>query len=136
MSVYKSRSTGALSASPTGSSAVFAAPPRTATRLGELSRGSQNGGGWHILRVISQEQDERDERGTEPSAADRRQAWPLFDAASAGQREHGSMKPSNLSLPARSLWFMAAIAATVLGVALLLVYELVSVANDPQLARQ
>jgi len=31
---------------------------------------------------------------------------------------------------------MAAIAATVLGVALLLVYELVSVANDPQLARQ
>jgi len=41
-----------------------------------------------------------------------------------------------LILRARSLWFTIAVAATVLGVALLLVHELVSVANDPQLARQ
>ncbi len=46
------------------------------------------------------------------------------------------MKSSNLSLFTRSLWFTAAIAATVLVVALLLVYELVTVADDPALARQ
>lgn len=46
------------------------------------------------------------------------------------------MKPSNLSLFTRSLWFTAAIAAAVLVVALLLVYELVAVADDPMLARQ
>jgi putative nucleotidyltransferase with HDIG domain len=41
-----------------------------------------------------------------------------------------------LSLSLRSLWFMAAIAGTVLGVALVLLVDLVSVADDPQLARQ
>jgi putative nucleotidyltransferase with HDIG domain len=46
------------------------------------------------------------------------------------------MRSSNLSLSTRSLWFAATIAAAVLGVALLLVYDLVSVADDPQLARQ
>ena len=46
------------------------------------------------------------------------------------------MKPSNLSVFTRSLWFAAAIAAAVLVVALLLVYNLVAVADDPMLARQ
>ena len=46
------------------------------------------------------------------------------------------MESVNLSLPTRSLWFTAAIAAMVLGVALALVVKLVSVADDPQLARQ
>jgi putative nucleotidyltransferase with HDIG domain len=41
-----------------------------------------------------------------------------------------------LNLRARSLWFTVAIAATVLGVALLLVHELVFAADDPLLARQ
>jgi putative nucleotidyltransferase with HDIG domain len=41
-----------------------------------------------------------------------------------------------LSFPTRSIWFTAAIAGSVLGVALLLVYNLVTVADDPQLARQ
>lgn len=41
-----------------------------------------------------------------------------------------------MSLHTRSFWFTAAIAATVLGVALLLVNELISAADDPQLARQ
>jgi putative nucleotidyltransferase with HDIG domain len=41
-----------------------------------------------------------------------------------------------LNFHTRSFWFTAAIAATVLGVALLLVYNLISVADDPQLARQ
>ncbi len=46
------------------------------------------------------------------------------------------MKPSDLNLLTRSLWFTAAIAAAVLVVALLLVYDLVAVADDPLLARQ
>lgn len=41
-----------------------------------------------------------------------------------------------LNLRTRSVVFTAAIATLVLGVALVLVHELVSVANDPQLARQ
>jgi putative nucleotidyltransferase with HDIG domain len=41
-----------------------------------------------------------------------------------------------LNFNARSFCFTAAIAATVLGVASLLVYNLISVADDPQLARQ
>ncbi|HEX9940607.1 MAG TPA: HD domain-containing phosphohydrolase [Thermoanaerobaculia bacterium] len=41
-----------------------------------------------------------------------------------------------MSFSTRSFWFTAAIAATVLGIALLLVYNLVSVADDPELARQ
>ena len=46
------------------------------------------------------------------------------------------MESSDLNLRTRSLWYVAAIAAAVLGVALLLVLRLVSVADDPQLARQ
>jgi putative nucleotidyltransferase with HDIG domain len=41
-----------------------------------------------------------------------------------------------LSFPTRSLWFTAGVAATVLSVALLLVHELVTVADDPLFARQ
>ncbi len=41
-----------------------------------------------------------------------------------------------LNLRTRSTWFTAAIATTVLGIALFLVYQLVSAANDPELARQ
>ena len=46
------------------------------------------------------------------------------------------MEPSPLNPSNRSLWFTATIAATVLAVALALVWELVSVADDPLLARQ
>ncbi len=46
------------------------------------------------------------------------------------------MEPVKLSLPTRSLWFTVTIAAAMLGFALLLVYDLVSVADDPDLARQ
>jgi len=46
------------------------------------------------------------------------------------------MKSSTLNLSTRTLWFAAAVAATVLAIALALVYELVSVADDPQLARE
>ncbi len=41
-----------------------------------------------------------------------------------------------LNLRAKSTLFTAAISTTVLGIALLLVYQLVSVSNDPELARQ
>jgi putative nucleotidyltransferase with HDIG domain len=41
-----------------------------------------------------------------------------------------------LNLRTRSILFTAAIATTVLGIALLLVYQLVSVSNDPELTRQ
>jgi putative nucleotidyltransferase with HDIG domain len=46
------------------------------------------------------------------------------------------MESLNLNLRTRSLWFTAVIAALVLSVALALVFKLVSVADDPQLARQ
>ena len=41
-----------------------------------------------------------------------------------------------MNLRTRSLWFMAAVATMVLGIASVFVYRLVSVADDPQLARQ
>src|SRR5882762_3950972 len=76
---------------------------------------SPNGSSSRILRVISQ-------------ASDR----------SAGHREGASrgMESIVLNLRAKSTLFTAAIATTVLGIALLLVYQLVSVSNDPELARQ
>jgi putative nucleotidyltransferase with HDIG domain len=46
------------------------------------------------------------------------------------------MELITLNLRTKSALFTAAIAAAVLGIALLLVYELVSVADDPELARQ
>lgn len=72
-------------------------------------------------------------RGAGPSAAHRRSA---DGPVAAERRELGHKEFHSLSLPPRSLWFAAAMAATMLGVALLLVYELVSVADDPLLARQ
>jgi putative nucleotidyltransferase with HDIG domain len=46
------------------------------------------------------------------------------------------MEPITLNLRTKSALFTAAIAAGVLGIALLLVYELVLVSDDPELARQ
>jgi putative nucleotidyltransferase with HDIG domain len=46
------------------------------------------------------------------------------------------MESSDLNLRTKSLWLIAATAAAVLGIALLLVGRLVSVADDPLLARQ
>jgi putative nucleotidyltransferase with HDIG domain len=46
------------------------------------------------------------------------------------------MESTVLNLRSKSSLFTAAVAATVLGIALLLVYQLVSVSNDPDLARQ
>src|SRR5436305_5001596 len=58
--------------------------------------------------------------------------------SSARHRESASrgMESIVLNLRAKSTLFTAAIATTVLGIALLLVYQLVSVSNDPELARQ
>src|ERR1700681_1340194 len=52
------------------------------------------------------------------------------------QRDPGGMESNVLNLRTRSILFTAAIATTVLGIALLLVYQLVSVSNDPELTRQ
>jgi putative nucleotidyltransferase with HDIG domain len=68
-----------------------------------------------ILRAISQESD---------FSAGRRQQVP------------GGSEPIVLNLRTKSTLFTAAIAATVLGIALLLVYQLVSVSDDPDLTRQ
>jgi putative nucleotidyltransferase with HDIG domain len=46
------------------------------------------------------------------------------------------MESTVLNLRTKSTLFTAAIATTVLGIALLLVYQLVSISNDPDLARQ
>src|SRR5215207_9325078 len=98
--------------------------------------GSPYGAGWRILRAISQERDEREGcGGGEVSARGWRRAV-RHEADSVRRRNPGAMESFNLSLPTRSLWFTAAIATMVLGVALALVFQLVSVADDPQLARQ
>src|SRR5215218_8934199 len=97
--------------------------------------GSPYGAGWRILRAISQERDEREGCGAEVSARGWRRSV-RSEASSARRRNPGAMESVNLSPPTRSLWFTAAIAAMVLGVALALVFQLVSVADDPQLARQ
>lgn len=77
--------------------------------------GSSNGSFSRTLHVISQESD-----------------------ASAGRRQRvlRGWESTVLNLRARSTLFTAAIATTVLGIALLLVYKLVTVSNDPDLARQ
>src|SRR3954463_13286900 len=79
------------------------------------SRASQNASRSRILRLISQQRDR-----------------------SAGRRlrEPGGMESFALNLRTKSALFTAVIAATVLGIALLLVYELVVVSDDPDLARQ
>jgi len=46
------------------------------------------------------------------------------------------MESSDLNLRTKSLWLAAAVAAGVLGIALLLVIQLVTAADDPQLARE
>ncbi len=112
--------------------AGFFLPRSPARASGESLRRSPNGSGWRILHVISQEPEKRNE----PSAEDRYQAERPLDGAGSGRRELGKMESVKLNLPARFLWFMAAVAAAVLGLALLLVFELVSVADDPELARQ
>src|SRR5258708_18796415 len=68
-----------------------------------------------ILRAISQERD---------SLVERRQRVPW------------GMESIVLNLHTKSTLFTAVIATTVLSIALLLVYQLVSVANDPELTRQ
>src|SRR5918999_5784036 len=109
----------------------FAGAPSAPPEV-RFHRSSPSDGGWRILHAISQQRDERGSGPAEPSA-DVRQGSRSLPVA---RGEHGSMEPSNLSLFSRSLYFTAAIAATVLGVALLLVYLLVTVADDPLLARQ
>src|SRR5947209_3036602 len=76
---------------------------------------SQNPPGSRILRLISQERDR---------SVGRRLRVP------------GGMESFALNLRTKSALFTAVIATTVLAIALLLVYELVSVSDDPVLARQ
>src|SRR4051812_21983514 len=121
MRLHPSRLGGAPAAPPEGLSAVLPAPPRRGALLEELFQRSPNGGGWRILRANSQQREEPSDRRAGSTAPDRQPAWRSVPAA---RGEHGSMKPSNLSLFTRSLWFTAAIAAAVLIVALLLVYDL------------
>src|SRR5262245_47557465 len=117
MRLHDSSAPRAVPALAEGVSAALPAPPRAGTVLEEFFRRSQNGSGWRILRANT-ERDERGERRAAPSAADRR------------------MKLSSLDLSSRTLWFTATIAVMVLAIASALVYELVSVADDPLLARQ
>src|SRR3954454_6616937 len=84
-------------------------------RFSESTQDSSSGSVPRILRAISQASD-----------------------CSGGRREGVSrgMESIVLNLRTRSTWFTAAIATAVLGIALLLVYKLVSVSNDPELTQQ
>jgi putative nucleotidyltransferase with HDIG domain len=106
----ESRTAGALSALSEGVSVALPAPPQAGALSEELFRRSRDGGG--------------------------RQARHSLGGAAADRREPGRLKSPKLSLSIRSLWLSAAIAAAVLAIAAALVYELVSVADDPQLARE
>src|SRR3954469_25774942 len=81
----------------------------------ESTQDSSSGSVPRILRAISQASD-----------------------CSGGRRGGISrgMESIVLNLRTRSTWFTAAIATAVLGIALLLVYKLVSVSNDPELTQQ
>src|SRR3954451_15889486 len=82
---------------------------------GQNSRqASQDAPASRILRLISQERERSAGRPPVP----------------------GGMELITLNLRTKSALFTAAIAMAVLGVALLLVYEMVSVSDDPELTRQ
>jgi len=109
--------------------------------LGETrGGGSPIGQGWRILRAITQEQEEQEQEEKE-WRGDGLLADRLFSTRFSGEigpddRAPEAMESSDLNLRTKSLWLIAATAAAVLGVALLLVGRLVSVADDPLLARQ
>lgn len=99
--------------------------------------GSQNGVEQRILRAITQEREKKEElREALPPLTGR-----LFAARPSlglGPERWGSgrMESSDLNLRTKSLRLIAAVAAAVLGIALILVVRLVMVAGDPQFARQ
>src|SRR5436853_5934185 len=104
---------------------------------GDRSReGSPNDRGWRILRAITQEREERESHGADASLAGRLSALPFSEGCKPGSRRPGRMESSDLNLRTKSLRLTAAVAAAVLGIALVLVVRLVAVADDPQLARQ
>lgn len=121
-------------AAPTGRafpSSVAVAIPAEAGR-----GGSPNGASQRILRAITQEREKRESYGALPPLAGR-----LFAPSSSlglGPERWGSgkLEPSDLNLRTKSFRLIAAVAAAVLGIALILVLRLVTVADDPQLARQ
>jgi putative nucleotidyltransferase with HDIG domain len=89
------------------------------------------GRGWR--RLIPQEK--KESRGAHPLAIPFLSSR-FWEELGPAHRDPESMESSVVNLRTKSLWFVAAIAAAVLAVALLLVGKLVAVADDPQLARQ
>src|SRR4051794_31200940 len=104
---------------------------------GDRSReGSPNDRGWRILRAITQECEDREPYGAEAPLAGGLFVLRPPKGVKPGTRDPGRMESSDLNLRTKSLRLTAAVAAAVLGIALVLVVRLVTVADDPQLARQ
>src|SRR3954470_2203956 len=135
MRTSRARIAGGLAA-PTEAVFLAGAPSATGTRGDHSRDGSPNGRGWRILRAITQEREERESRGADAPLAGRLSALPFSEGCKPGSRRPGRMESSDLNLRTKSLRLTAAVAAAVLGIALVLVVRLVAVADDPQLARQ
>ncbi len=99
-------------------------------------QGSPTGRGWRILRAITQEREGTELRGRESLPSEELPAPRSSMDWKPAPAGHRRMESFELSLRTKSLWLVGAVAAAVFGIALLLVARLVSVADDPQLARQ
>src|SRR5947208_8342875 len=112
--------------------------PLAAAIPAEIARGgSPNGAGRRILRAITQEREKKEElREALPPLTGRLFAERFSMGLGPERWSSGRMESSDLNLRTKSLRLIAAVAAAVLGIALILVVRLVMVADDPQLARQ
>src|SRR5436305_2594395 len=119
---------------PTGG--AFPGPFAAAIPAATARGGSQNGTGQRILRAITQEREEKEPSGALPPLAGRPFASPSSLGLGPERWGSGKMGPSDLNRRTKSLRLIAVVAAAVLGIALILVVRLVTVADDPQLARQ
>ncbi len=118
-------------------SGAFPAPVAAALAAAEtLRQGSPNGAGRRILRAITQEREKKAWREALPPLAGRLFAIRSSEGLGPERWSSGNLESSDLNLRTKSFRLIAAVAAAVLGIALILVVRLVMVADDPQLARQ
>src|SRR5437764_15228598 len=100
---------------------AFPGPLAAAAPAATARGGSQNGTGQRILRAITQEREEKEPSGALPPLSGR----PFAASSSLGlgpeRWSSGKMESSDLNLRTKSLRLIAAVAAAVLGIALILV---------------
>src|SRR3954464_13984977 len=98
-------------------------PSSLAVAIGDETAGggSPNGAGSRILRAITQEREIRESYGALPPLAGRLSGSRSSLGLGPERWGSGRMEPSDLNLRTKSLRLIAAVAAAVLGIALILV---------------